>query len=253
MKKKPVILFWDLETSLIVATTFSLYPDRLPHDGIIQDWFIVSGAWKKQGEKKVTAVSINDFKQAAPDDDYGVVKKLREVLDNVDILVHHNGDRFDMKKFTARLIYHNLPPLPKFQTIDTLKEIKKVAAFTSNRLDYLGHHLIGQGKSHTSPNLWMRVLRGDKEAVNEMVKYNKVDVVRLEQVYDRIRPYIKNHPHIGALKGEDKNHSCKACGSTELKKNGTRLTAAGIKRQEWQCTSCGSYSSYPILKLDGIN
>ena len=95
--KKPTILFWDIETSLIIATTYSLYNDRLPHDSILQDWFIMSACWKKEGEKKVSSVSINDFERKSPDDDYQVVKAMREALEGVDILVHHNGDKFDLK------------------------------------------------------------------------------------------------------------------------------------------------------------
>ena len=57
---KPRIIFWDLETSLIQATTFTLRPDYLPHNGIIQDWSIISGAWKIQGEDKVNSVFTNE-------------------------------------------------------------------------------------------------------------------------------------------------------------------------------------------------
>jgi len=256
MKKKPKIVFWDIETSGIIATTWNLYPESIAHQNMLQDWFIVCVAWKEQGKKKVHTVSVLDdperFKKNNADD-YFVIKTLRDMLEDVDILIHHNGNSFDLKAFTARLIFHKLPPLPKFLTIDTLREVKKVAKFTSHRLDFLGQVLCGEGKMQTPPGTWLKAMKGDRSAIKLMLDYNKVDVIVLEKVYDAIRPYIKNHPHIGALNGEDKNHSCKACGSTELKKNGTRLTAAGIKRQEWQCTSCGSYSSYPILKLDGIN
>lgn len=245
MNKKPIIVFFDIETSPIVAATFSLYPESIRHENIIQDWFIISAAWKYQGNKKVYASAINS---TLGTNDFEVVKSLRDALEGVDIVVTHNGDKFDLKKLTARLIYHGLPPLPKLISIDTLKEVKKVATFTSHRLDYLGTYLSGRGKVSTSPGLWMSIVKGDYSAIDEMVKYNKVDVIILEELYEKIRPYIKNHPHIGALKGESRTCSCKACGSTNLKKNGTRITAAGLYRQEWQCTNCGAYASYPIVK-----
>ncbi len=246
IKTKPKVCFWDIETSLIVATTFSLFPERIPHEGIIQDWFIISGAWKFAGDKKVYSVSVLDKSRKKLDDDYYVVKTLGEMLQDVDILVHHNGDRFDLKKLTARLIFHGLPPLPRITTIDTLKEVKKVAQFTSNRLDYLGKHLVGQGKLDHPTSLWLGALKGDKVAISEMVKYNKGDVVRLEEVYNKIKPYIKNPPHFGVLLGKDKNCSCKSCGSTHVKKNGIRITVAGGKKQELQCQDCGHYSSVPF-------
>lgn len=239
-------MFWDIETSLIAATTFTLFPERIGHDFILKDWHIISGAWKKQGEKTVHTVSVLDFKTKL-DNDYEVCKKLREALEGVDILVHHNGDRFDLKKFTARLIYHGLPPLPKITTIDTLKEAKKVAAFTSNRLDYLGKFLVGLGKDDHPSDWWFKVYNGDRSIIKKMVAYNKTDVIRLEQVYDRLRPYMKNPPHFGVLLGKERV-SCQSCGSDNVKKNGVRISATGGKRQEIQCQDCGHYHSIPFKK-----
>lgn len=237
------IICWDIETSPIIANTWSLYPKYLSHDNILQDWFIISGAWKEVGKDKVHSVAISEV-----GDDLAVVTKLREVLASADVIVHHNGDKFDIKKFNTRLIYHNLPPLPKVPTVDTLKEVKKVAAFSSNRLDYLGKMLLGHGKIHVGFDLWLDVMKGSKKALREMVEYNKVDVIRLEEFYLRLRPYMKNHPHHGAVNGEDRNCSCTHCGSVKVKRNGIRITAAGLKKQELQCMACGAYSRVPIQK-----
>ena len=248
--RKPKVIFFDIETSLIIATTFTLYPEHIPHTGIIQDWFVVSIAWKEQGNPKVHSVSINDFKRKRPDEDFGVLKTFREAIEGADILIAHNGDKFDIKKLNARLIYNRLAPIPKLLTIDTLKEVKKIAAFTSNRLDYLGSHLIGHGKLPTTPDLWMRVLKGDRAAVREMVKYNKVDVIRLEQLYNVLRPYMKNPPNFSVLMGhEQADCGCKSCGSLHVKKNGYKFTAGGVKRQEIKCLDCHHYSSYPVYKI----
>jgi DNA polymerase elongation subunit (family B) len=235
MTKKPKIVLWDIETSLIIATTFSLFPEKLPHDGILQDWFILSGAWKVLGEKTVHSVSVADFKRKSVDDDFGVVAVLHAMLLDVDILIHHNGDKFDLKKLNSRLIFHGFPPLPKIQTIDTLKVAKKVGQFTSNRLDYLSKYLVGRGKEKTSPDLWLKCMKGDKEALKEMVKYNKVDVVRLEEVYKKFKPYIPNPPRVS-----DVACSCPSCGSIHVNKHKPRLRSTGLWYQQYQC-SCGHY------------
>jgi DNA polymerase III epsilon subunit-like protein len=158
------------------------------------------------------------------------------------VIVHHNGDKFDLKKLNTRLIIHGLDPLPKIHTVDTLKEVRKVAAFTSNRLDYLAKTLVGAGKTHVDYQLWLDIMKGNKRAVRDMVAYNKVDVIRLEEVYSVLLPYMKSHPHIGAQNGESKDLSCRYCGSTHVKKNGTKHTAAGLKKQEIQCRDCHGYS-----------
>lgn len=241
------IICWDVETAPIIANTWDLYPKYLSHDNIIQDWSIICGAWKEVGKETVHAVKIETI-----GDDYAVVSKLRDVLAGADAIVHHNGDSFDIRKLNARLIYHNLPPLPKIPTIDTKKEAKKIAAFSSNRLDYLAKFLCGEGKIHVEFGLWLDVMKGSKKALREMVEYNKVDVLRLEEVYLRLRPYMKSHPHHGVFNGEDRNHSCTHCGSTKVKKNGIRVTAAGLKRQELQCQECGAYSRVPVPKEEKI-
>lgn len=241
--RKPKIVTFDIETTPITAYTWTLYPQVLSHDNIVQDWSIICGAWKILGEDKVYATAVKKV-----GDDYMVVKKLRDVLADADIIIGHNSDKFDIKKLNARLIYHKLPPLPPIPTIDTKKEAKKIAAFTSNRLDYLSKHLLGEGKVHVDYQLWVDVMKGSKKALREMVEYNKVDVIRDEDVYLRLMPYIKNHPHVGVLNGGSKVHSCPNCGSTKLKRNGIRPTKAGIPRQEVQCGSCGSYHRIPIEK-----
>lgn len=237
------IICWDIETTPIIANTWDLYPKYLSHDNIIQDWSIICGAWKEVGKDAVHAVKVD-----AVGDDFNVVSRLRDVLASADVIVHHNGDRFDIKKLNTRLMYHNLPPLPKVPCVDTLKEAKKVAAFSSNRLDYIAKFLLGEGKIHVEYGLWLEVMKGSKKALKEMVEYNKVDVIRLEEVYLRLRPYMKSHPHHGALNDEDRNESCTHCGSKHVKKNGIRITAAGLKKQELQCQDCGAYSRVAMPK-----
>lgn len=241
MKKKANVILWDIETSPIITNTWSLWPKSISHESIIHDFTLICGAWKRLGEKRVHAVYID-----TPYNDKKVVKKLREILAKADVVIGHNADRFDMKKFNTRLIFHGLPPLPNIPTVDTLKMVKKVAAFSSNRLDYLSKQLVGKGKVHVDYDLWLRIMKGDKKALKEMVAYNKVDVLRLEEIYLKLLPYTKSHPHIGVIEGKNRNLSCPACGSDHVKLNGIRVSAAGVRKRETQCQDCGHYTRIPI-------
>lgn len=242
IKSKEVnIIVFDIETSPITAYTWDLFPNFLSIDSIVDDWFIICAAWKRVGEAKVHAVAIDKVY-----DDYKVCKTLRNALADADAIIGHNSDQFDVKKLNARLIFHKLEPLPLIPQIDTKKEAKKVARFTSNKLDYLGKYLIGEGKVKVDYDLWKDVLKGSKVALKKMVAYNKVDVVRDEEVYLRLRPYMKNHPHVGVMIGEHRHLSCPNCGSTNVKRNGTKLSRAGIRHQECQCQDCGSYHKVPL-------
>jgi hypothetical protein len=232
-------IFLDIETSPCITATFSLYPDSIHHSNILQDWYIICVCWKELGKEKVHSISTT-----TPGDDLEVVKKIGEVIAGADIIVGHNLKKFDQKKIVSRLVYHRLPPLPQIPIVDTLTEIKKVSVQTSHRLDYLGKHLLGHGKQETSEGMWLRALKGDKSAVKEMVSYCKVDVLRLEELYLLYKPYFKSHPHIGVLNNLPKE-TCPKC-SSDCVKDGIRITAAGLKRQEYKCKSCGGYHSIPF-------
>jgi DNA polymerase elongation subunit (family B) len=242
-------IVFDIETSFIKAYTFSIRNIDIPYQNIIEDWYVLCGAWKVLGDKKIHSTAITDFKTKKFNDDYNVVKALRDAFSDADLLIGHNIESFDIRKLNSRLIYHRIQPLPVIPTLDTYRELRRVAEFTSHRLDYVNKVLNGHGKLSNPPDLWHRCMEGDKQAFEHMVKYNKIDVQRTEELYDVIKPYLRTSVHIGVLKGNGKT-SCKNCGSTELKKNGLRYTATGMVRQEYQCKTCGSYMKLPITKKD---
>jgi DNA polymerase III epsilon subunit-like protein len=236
MAKQPKILLWDLETSLSVLAAFSLYPNFIDHKNIIKEPFILCGAYKWLGKKTVKGIRLTK-KELLAGDDRRIVEHLCNVVREADIVVGHNGDKFDLKWLKGRAIFHDLPPVNHVKTIDTLKVARRYGRLLSNRLDYLGHLLLGEGKLHTSPGLWMRCLEGDLDALKEMLDYNKVDVELLEKVYLRYRPWIENHPNVAVIiKGTQE--TCKACGSNKTHKNGIFHSQAK-RYQKYKCKACG--------------
>lgn len=233
------IVLWDIETSLMQVETFTLYPERIPHTGIIRDWHIICAAWKNLNTGKVHTVSKMDdlqlFKKN-PYDDLHVIKTLSDMLTDVDLLIAHNGDKFDIKMLNARLMFHGLDPLPPVRTLDTYKEIKKIARLSSNKLDYIGTFFDIGHKASTSTGLWSAATAGDVDAIKEMVKYNRQDVILLEQIYNRMLPYIKNHPKV-----DDQDRSCSNCGSKNLHKRGTYRNKRNAYPR-FQCQACGAWS-----------
>jgi len=222
----------------MIVTTWGLYEPHLGHENILQESLVISAAWKWFGEKKVYAASINPHR---PKNDRGLITILHKVLSEANVLVAHNGDKFDLRKFNARAIFHGLKPLPRIPTIDTLKVARRCFHFNSNRLDYLGKFLCGEGKIKTEYALWLDVMDGDERALAKMVKYNKMDVVVLEKVYTRLRPYIKNHPNASLYR---EVICCPVCGSQVFQKRGF-LYETTTKRQRYQCSvpECGKWFS----------
>lgn len=224
------ILIWDIETSLMLVSAFSLDTKYIDPSNIIQDWVIYGGAWMWLGDEDSQVQSIYGKEKV-------VVKKLVSLMHEADMIIHHNGDAFDTKKLAARALFHGLPPFPDVPSVDTLKLARKRFKFTSNRLDYLGTFLGFGGKKHNNTNLWARLIRGDNTALEEMEEYNKRDVVLLKDVYLKLRGWCNNHPNHNAFLNEGDLEGCPKCGHTDLRKYGFVIGATG-KKQKYQCQSC---------------
>lgn len=245
-QEEPVICFWDIETSHLISAHYGTYDVNINLDNILLDWFIICAAWKIKGEKTQTVSLLDDmdrFNNNTFDlryglhiDDYHVVKTLHEMLNNVDILVHHNGDRFDIKKFNARAIYHGLTPIHHLKMVDTLKVAKSKFSITSNSLDYLCQYFGLPAKIHNERGLSLRATLCEEKAIKDYVTYNKQDVECLEALYNELLPYMTNHPNMGLYK---QMNCCPNCGSHNILQEGYDYTRLN-KRNGFRCYDCGA-------------
>ena len=103
---------------------------------------------------------------------------------------------------------------------------------------YLG---VQEKLSHTTfPGFELRLqcLKQNDEAWHEMKVYNIQDVDTLEQVYMRLRTWIKNPPSHGVYTDEK---VCTNCGGKHLHKRGTYSNnISNFKR--FKCLECGGGS-----------
>jgi predicted RNA-binding Zn-ribbon protein involved in translation (DUF1610 family) len=245
----PKIISFDIENSPALGYFFDLWKEG-NIVGTKEQGFLLSVAYKELG-KKVQSYSLPDFKGYSKDkhNDYQLTKKIWEIFDQADVLIAHNGDRFDIPKVNARFAYWKLPPPSPYKTVDTLK-IAKRFGFISNRLHELGKHLGYGGKLvHTGWDMWEKCMNGDMKAWKHMIEYNKRDVVLLEKIYLHFLPYIKNHPNISVMKGMP--NGCPNCGSKEITKEGHNYTQAG-RVQQYHCKKCGKWSSGKYEKVTSI-
>lgn len=242
-KTGPKILLWDIETSPLVAAIWGLFDQNIHIDSIIHDWFIICASWRWYGQEHVSNVSLlDDKKRFAKNfrDDKHVVKTLAGLMEQADMVVAQNGDAFDTKKLNARAIFHGLPPIPKVPSCDTLKEARRTFKFTSNKLDYISKYLGHDGKIKNEPGLWLKAMNGHAPSIKKMVKYCDGDIIELTNIYEDLRPHMKNHPNMNIFLRTD--YCCPSCGSPKVQRRGYNISRTG-KKQRWQCRSCGSFSS----------
>lgn len=226
------VLLLDIETSPLLVTAWRLFNKApLGYENIVKESYIILACWQWLGEKSVqSAVSPRVW------DDKPVVNALKRVLAEADAVVAHNGKKFDLPIIRARALKHGHIIQPNFVEIDTLQLARRGFRFNSNRLDYLGEFLGVGRKKRTEYNLWLKVIDGDQDALEEMRSYCEQDVRLLGRVFERLRPYLPPAT-CRQLFGKIK---CGRCGSRHLVRRGKR-----VDYTQYQCQECGGYRSEP--------
>jgi hypothetical protein len=234
------ILLVDIET----APSLGYYFDLWKEGNIINtkaNWYMLSFAYQWLGEKSVKTFALPDYPgfRANMENDKYLCRDLWKLLDEADVVVAHNGDRFDLPKANARFLVHGFSPTRPYKTVDTLKIARKHFRFESNRLDSLARALgIGAKLPNTGTHLWLSCMAGQAKAWKKMREYNAHDVRLLAAVYDRLKPWATNHPNLSHLSRNPA--ACPTCESTKTKQNGWKFSASGKKAQHL-CRDCGHY------------
>tara|TARA_S200002703_G_scaffold155389_1_gene159492 strand:+ start:863 stop:1927 length:1065 start_codon:yes stop_codon:yes gene_type:complete len=249
------ILVFDIETAPIQAYVWGAWKQNVGGNQIISDWFMISWAAKWLFDDFVMSDVLTP-EEILNKDDSRITKVLHGLINEADIVIAHNGDKFDIKRINTRFFKHGLASPSSYHSIDTLKTLRRQFSITHNRLDYVGEWLgVGRKIDTGGFELWTRCMNGEAEALNEMDTYCKQDVKLLEDVYLMIRPYIKPHPNIGLYISENVE-ACPSCGHGDLTLKSTYTTTVN-EYDELQCKNCGSWSrnrrtSTPLKENEGI-
>lgn len=238
----PKIITLDIETSPIVAYVWSLWKQNVGLNQIVRDWTVLSFSAKTLGDRTIRYMDVAG--QVDLYDDGAVMSELWKELDSADVIVAQNGIRFDVRKINARFLTLGFAPPTPYKVVDTMVEAKKVAMFTSNKLEWLSAVLTdtpkSKHKSFPGFELWTECLADNPKAWAEMRKYNVQDVKATEALYLKLRPYIEGHPNLAVL-DDDETMRCPKCLSPKLQQRGFATTQTG-QYPRYQCTSCGGWS-----------
>lgn len=239
-KYTPKILIFDIETAPIKAYIWKLWKTDVHLEQIINDWFCIawSAKWLYNGYTMGSVLTPEEIKN---EDDKRIMTSLWELINEADIVVSHNGNKFDIPRINSRFIINGLAPTKPYFSIDTCQVAKRQFGFSSNKLDALATHFNIPHKLDTDFSLWKRCLEGDEEALQYMLKYNMKDVNILEEIYLKLRPWIKNHPNMGNL--SNLNNACANCGSEDITiiPNKFYYTSVG-KYPLFRCNVCNAVS-----------
>lgn len=233
------ILYLDIETAPDLAWVWGVYEQNAIE--VHSHWYVLSFA-AKWGKMRPFVKGLPDYAGYNPKSPEAAERKLLEevhgLLTDADLVVAHNGADFDVKKLNARFIVHGMKPPAPYKVIDTKRDTKRVAAFSSNKLDWLcGQLELGRKREHQGFPLWRGCMNGDPKAWKVMKSYNQHDVVLLYKLHSLLSPWLRQ-PNGVIYDRECVNPVCLS----------TRLQARGMARnktrvyQRFQCMDCGTWS-----------
>lgn len=247
MKKQAKILIIDIETAPALGYVWRIWKENVGLNQLEGHGYVMSFAAKWLGDDKVVYEEQRGF------DDKELIQKLNKLLDEADIVVAHNGDKFDLPTVRSRSAVHKLLPPSPYRTIDTLKVAKREFRFLSNKLEFLADVLgcAPKLKHAEFPGflLWKECMNGNDKAWEEMKAYNIQDVNTLEDVYLAIRPWIRNHPNLGVYQ-ENKGERpvCPKCGKDHTHYRGYAYTNLS-KFRRFVCMDCGAWGRERVNQI----
>ena len=232
----PKILLFDVETSFYHFVGWGTYKQFIQHYQITQQQYIISWAAKWLYDDNVQSDVVTP-EEAKNRDDKRVLKSIWNLLDEADIVIGHNGDRFDLRKLRWRFISQDMAPPSPFRVLDTLKIARREFFAPSYKQDFLTKYFDLENKLSTDFQLWVDCEAGKKDRLEEMVKYNRHDVMGLEELYLKIRPYIRNHPNLGVLMDKD---VCPSCGADDIVETNSEYITSSNRFPVYRCDSCST-------------
>lgn len=230
----PKILFIDIETypNLVWAWDSQLWSGHISIDQIEEPGGILCVAAKWYGQDEVIFFSKWKHGEEVMKDE------VWKLMNEADIIVHYYGSRFDVPWLNSVFwAAGDFPPAP-FTQVDLKLAVAKRFKLPSNKLQFVSQVLGLDGKEeHEGFRLWLKVMKGDRDAEKRMKSYNERDTVLLEECYESLLPWLPTHPHRHLYSGTG---GCPRCGHEDTMVDAGFAYTKVSKYPQFRCTACGS-------------
>jgi len=236
-------LFWDIENLqhprfIFDSGALSKFNPR-PAGMCADKAYILMFGYKWEHERDVfcTLPTKKQFEKNPFTDEY-ILQDIEDVLNSAERIVTWYGKGHDKPFTAARLAQQGLYLDNSIQHIDLRAIAKSNLALSSYRMDNVAKFFGLEQKTKISPEVWAKTWGGNYDAMREMAAYCKQDVVVLAQLYEHLKQYIPQTPHMAYLKNKNKL-GCPICGSDSSVSKGLRYTKF-YTYQSRKCNSCGA-------------
>lgn len=194
--------------------------------------FVIVFGYKWNYEKRAHSLTI-DQGALKKFDDRQLLQEASKLITEADLVVTHFGSVFDRRFIAGRLLIQGLPPIPMTKMRDSCMIARSVANYSSNRLKHLAKilNLRHQKLDNNWPQAWFRVMQGDMKALAGLAHYCEGDVLALEELYNRLRPFDNAHPRI-----HDDRTTCPVCGK-QVEYRGFAYVGH-LKYRRFVCVKC---------------
>ncbi len=148
------------------------------------------------------ADNYEPWKQGRRADDSVIVTELLKKLESADVLVAHNGVKYDMAFIRSRAIINRLPPVEPRMIVDPVWLARKQFRFHSNSLDSLSTTLgTSSRKTPLDPRVWTDAYgNGSAAAMDEIVDHCIKDVETLCEMARLFQPYVRQIDVLGSFR-----------------------------------------------------
>ena len=234
---KPKILVIDIETAPASGYIWKLFDVNVSLSQLIDTSKVICFAAKWVGDKKVI------FHSNQEDTHKKMIKKAWDLFNEADAVIGYNSKNFDCKILNKEFILAGFPPPAPYKHIDLLQTMKNKFKFMSNKLDHVSQELgIGKKTSHQGFELWQACMNNDTKAWKLMKKYNINDVKLTEELYDKVKGWLKTTFNFNE---HSESMVCPNCGSHNVTKNGTYKSPTRAY-QKYVCNDCFAHSKSNI-------
>lgn len=228
------ILLLDIECAPTCAYVWGRWDNNVSQKQVVHEGYLLTYSAKWLGAPTIVSNRIVE-----PQNDEQLVRELAALMDEADLVIAHNANKFDIPLIKTRMVALGMTPPSPSKIVDTLRIAKAEFRFPSNSLDSIAAYLgLPRKMSHSGFELWTRCMAMEEKAFEEMLEYNIQDVIVLEEVYMRLRHWSKTHPNV-ALYAPAGKPSCVCCGSEKLEPVDKKYYTGVSEYNVLKCGSCG--------------
>ena len=244
------LLTVDIETQRSIVETFDLHPYAIGIDRVRVPARMLCFAAKWHDEEEVQFFSAWDEDRrfnVKPKQYREMIQAGWDLLNEADVVVTWNGNRFDLQWFEGEFGRLEMGPPSPYKSLDLFVVAKRKfgRSLMSLKLDWSARQWLGDRKvNHGGTDLWEDIRYGTKEEQDAakalMMEYNIHDTVLTEGLLDRYRAWTGVNFSVYDPDNADRT-VCPRCESPNLHKRGTFYTT-DYAYPRYRCVDCGAWS-----------